>query len=182
MPAPESVKRSKSHLAITMLLIGAALVGGPYAMAVAGLMSPVRPYGWVVLLVAYVGVLLKSSIGYMTTRDFRYDKAAYDLSLLVFGGALTCMALQIVTTSVLFPGLQDISFLGFASALGVDVRGQHLVLLFLLLLASLVATVFAAMGVADTESGKPSAWWTLFSSFFAYVLCGAYALALIAKG
>jgi hypothetical protein len=165
-----------------MLLLGAALIGGPYVLASAGLMSSVKPYGWVVLLVAYIGALLKSSIGYMTTRDFRYDKAAYDLSVLVFGGALTCMALQVVTSSVLFPGLQEISFLGFASGFGVDIRGQHLALLFLLLLSSLVATVLSAMGVADTESGKPNWWWTLVCSFVAYVLTGAYALALIAKG
>lgn len=181
MPAPASVKRSKSHLAITMLLIGAALVGGPYALASFGLMQALRPYGWVVLFVAYVGVLLKACIGYLTTRDFRYDKTAYDLSVLVFGGALTCLALQIVTATVLFPGLQSISFLSFASAIGVDVRGQHIALLFLLLLSSLVATILSAMGVADTESEKPNWWWTLGCSFIAYVLLGTYALALIAK-
>jgi len=181
MPAPASVKRSKSHLALTMLLIGAALVGGPYALASANLMQPLKPYGWVVLLVAYVGVLLKACIGYLTTRDFRYDKTAYDLSVLVFGGALTCLALQIVTATVLFPGLQSISFLRFASTIGVDVRGQHIALLFLLLLSSLVATILSAMGVADTESDRPNWWWTLGCSFIAYVLVGAYALALIAK-
>ena len=181
MPAPDSVKRSKSHLAITMFLIGVALIGGPYGLASFGLMQALKPYGWVVLLVAYVGVLLKASIGYLITRDFRYDKTAYDLSVLVFGGALTCLALQIVTASVLFPGLQSVSFLGFASAIGVDTRGQHIALLFLLLLCSLVATIFSAMGVGDTESGKPNWWWTLGCSFLAYVLVGAYALALIAK-
>jgi hypothetical protein len=182
MPAPASVKRSKSHLAITMLLIGAALVGGPYALASANLMQPLKAYGWVVLLVAYVGILLKACIGYLTTRDFRYDKTAYDLSVLVFGGTLTCLALQIVTATVLFPGLQNIPFLSFASAFGVDVRGQHIALLLLLLLSSLVATILSAMGVADTESEKPNWWWTLGCSFIAYVLVGAYALTLIAKG
>lgn len=181
MPAPDSVKRSKAHLAVTMLLVGGVLIAGPYALASIGLMSQLKPYAWVVLMIAYVGILLKAAISYMTTRDFRYDKTAYDLCVLVFGGALTCTALQIVTSTILFPGLQNISFLAFAAAFGLDIRGQHLALLFLLFLASLVGTVLSAVGVADTESGKPSWWWTLFCSFIAYVLAGMYALALIAK-
>lgn len=182
MAAPDSVKRSKGHLALAMFLLGAALVSGPYFLSGAGLMGSIRPNAWVVLLVAYVGILLKTSISFLTTRDFRYDKAAYDLAMLVFGGALTCMALQILSSEILFPGLQEISFLGFASAFGMDVKGQHLILIFLLLLSSLVATIFSAIGVSDTDLGKPNAWWTLLCSLFSYLIAGAYALALISKG
>jgi len=181
MAVPDTVKRSKSHLAITMALVAAGMVAGPYALAKFGLIGQLKPYAWVVLAVAYIGVLLKSSISYLTTREFRYDKTAYDLNVLVFGGALACTALQIVTAEVLFPGLQNITFLSFASVLGLDIRGQHLALLFLLLLSSLVGTVLSALGVADTESGKPSWWWTLICSVIAYALLAAYSLALIAK-
>ena len=181
MPAPDSVKRSKVHLALTMLLIGGVLIAGPYFLASIGLMSQLKPNAWVVLMIAYVGILIKAAISYMSTRDFRYDKTAYDLCVLVFGGTLTCFALQIVTSAVLFPGLQNMSFLAFAAAFRLDIRGQHLILLFLLLLASLVGTILAAVGVADTESNKPSWFWTLFCSFIGYVLAGMYALTLIAK-
>jgi hypothetical protein len=62
-----------------------------------------------------------------------------------------------------------------------EVRIQHLVLLFILLLVSLVGTVFAAMGVADTESGNPCGWWTLGCFGIGVILLGTYALALITK-
>jgi hypothetical protein len=94
---------------------------------------------------------------------------------------LTCTALQIVSTTDLSPGLQNISFLSFIGVLTPEIRIQHLVLLFILLLVSLVGTVLAAMGVADTESGKPCGWWTLGCSGIGIVLLGTYALALIAK-
>ena len=182
MSAPGSVKRSKLHLALTLAIVGLGMVGGPYGLASAGLISQLKPHAWVVLAVAYVGVLLKSSIGYLTTRHFRYDKAAYDLSVLVFGGVLTCAALQVVTTTDLFPGLENMHFLSFVAAFGLDIRGQHLVLLSMLLIFSLVGTVLSAIDVAETEDGRPGGCWTVVCSFIAYVLLAAYALALIAKG
>jgi hypothetical protein len=107
MPAPASVKRSKSHLVIALVFIGASLVAGPYVLASLELMAPLKPLAGVVLAVAYAGVLLKALVGYLTTHEFRYDKSAYDLSLLVFGGVLTCTALQIVTVDDLYPGLDQ---------------------------------------------------------------------------
>lgn len=182
MSAPSSVKRSKSHLAIALFLIGAILIGGPYGLAHYKLMPVVKPYGWLVLGVAYAGALIKAGLSFLMTRDFRYDKTAYEISALVFGGSLTCLALQILTASILFPGLQSVSFLGFASKIDLGIRGQDITLLLLLLLGSLVSTIFSAIGVADADSGNPKWFWTLGCSFLAYLLLGMYALALIAKG
>jgi hypothetical protein len=181
MPAPNSVKRSKGHLAITLALIAVGVVVGPYILSSVGLMAQLKPHAWIVLLVAYFGIMFKSAISYLMTHDFRYDKNAYDLCILVFGGVLTCTALQIVTPTDLFSGIQDISFLAFTTVFGPELRTQHLILLFVLLLASLGGTVLAAMGVADTELDKPCWWWTLMCSVLAYALLAFYALALIAK-
>ena len=181
MPAPESVKRGKIHLAITLALIAAALIGGPYGLQHYELMGKLKANAWLVLAIAYAGILLKVGIAYLITRDFRYDKSAYELCVLVLGGALTCLALQIGSPQDLFPGLEEISFLQGASVLGLNVVGQHIVLLFLLFVGALILTVFAAMGVADTENGKASAPWTLVLSALSYALLATYALALIAK-
>lgn len=78
-----------------MAIAAAGMVVGPYFLARIDLITQLKPHAWVVLIVAYFGILLKSSISYLITRDFRYDKSAYDLCVLVFGGVLACTALQI---------------------------------------------------------------------------------------
>ena len=97
MVAPDSVKRGKSHLALAMFLIGAALVGGPYLIAQFGVMAGLKDNAWVILLVAYAGILLKAGLSFLMTKDFRYDKSAYELCVLTMGGILTCLALQLTS-------------------------------------------------------------------------------------
>ncbi len=181
MTTLDSVKRSSSHLFFTMTLVGAVFVGGPYALAKFGLMSELKPYAWVILIVALFGIFFKAVIGYLITKEFQYDKAAYDLSAVAFGGILTCAALEVVSEQTLFTGLQSMRFLEFMSVFGLESKGQNVAVLFILLLASILVTIVAAVGVHDTANGKFSSCRTLVTSFFSYVFIAVYALALIAK-
>ncbi|KPC53735.1 hypothetical protein [Amantichitinum ursilacus] len=182
MSAPEAVKRSKNHLLLMLLLAGLVMLGGPYLLAWQALMPPLRPHAWVVLALAFSGIVIKSLLAMLMGGDFRYDKAGYDMAILSFGGVLTCAALQLVSEEDLYAGLDAISFLKFMSALGVSAKWQHTALLFFLMVVSLAVTLFCALGVADTEKGKPNPLWTAFGMAFGLGLLGAYALAMIAKG
>src|SRR5260370_23321589 len=182
MVAPDSVKRGKSHLALAMFLIGAVLVGGPYLIARFGLMTGLKNNAWVILLVAYAGILLKAGLSFLTTKDFRYDKSAYELCVLTMGGMLTCLALQLTSNQDLFPGLEGISFLGFMSSLSLITFCPPLLLSVLLFVGALIAMVFSTIGVSDAEAGNTDSMLTLGTSLVGHALLGAYALILVAKG
>ena len=181
MPAPQNVKKGKGHLACANLSIGAFLIGGPYALSHFGLMGTLKDNVWIVQVIAYVGILIKAGISFLMTKDFRYDKFAYELTVLVMGGALTCFAVQVTSQDDIFSGLANISFLGFVSSLPVSIAVQHSFLLALLFLASLGWMVFSAIGVADTEDDKVSSLWTLTAVVFALMLLAFYAVVLVTK-
>lgn len=182
MAAPTVVKKGKSHLVVTMLFLGIVLVGGPYALATLRLTGTLKASAWVVLVITFLGILLKSGIAFLTTREFRYDKFAYELCILVAGGLLTCASLQITSDENLFPGLAEVSFLGFMGSLSVGTVGQHRTLLMFLFLAALVGALFSAINVSDTDNGQTSAVWDIFTCATGAALLAAYALVLVSKG
>jgi hypothetical protein len=151
-------------------------------MAATGLGADVKTNTWIIQGLAFAGIALKGGLSFMVTKDFRYEKAAYELAVLVVGGVLTCLAVQITSQQDMFPGLESISFLQSMSSMGIGVVGQHVTVLFLLFVASLVGMVFAAINVADVDDGKVSWSWTLAMYGLGNVLLGAYALVLVAKG
>jgi hypothetical protein len=165
-----------------MFVSGIVMIAVPYFLAQRGFISTLKPNAWTVLVISYVGILLKGFFGYLTTRHFRHDRSAYELSSLVMGGVLTCLALQSTTEQDLFPGIESISFFTFTSRFGLSVAGQHVAFLVAFFVAALVVTSIAAIGVSDTEDGKPQALWTLLAATLAFVLLAVYALILITKG
>jgi hypothetical protein len=182
MPAPDHIKRGKLHLAAIMLVSGVVIIGAPYLLAWRGVIPALKPNAWAVLVISYVGIVLKGFIGYLTAKHFRHDKSAYDLSALVMGGVLTCLALQFTSVQDLFPGIESISFFRFMSSFGISVPNQHLAFLGLFFVIALIATMISAVGMSDTEDGKPQALWTLGASGLSFALLGTYALVLITKG
>jgi hypothetical protein len=182
MAAPDSVKKDKTHLFLSMIIVGIVLMGGPYVLEHLGLTATLKKGAWLVLLITFIGILIKSAISFLTTGDFRYDKFAYELCVLVAGGFLTCASLQITSDEKLFPGLEEISFLGFLSSVSIGVVGQHRTLLLFLFLVTLVGSLFAAINVADTEKGKVSNRWTTGTFGLGALFLCTYALVLVSKG
>ncbi len=146
-------------------------------------MPPLQAHAWVVLAMGYAGIVIKSLFGLLIGGDFRYDKAGYDMSMLAFGGVLTCAALQLVSEKDLYPGMETLSFLKFLGTLHMSKMAQHTAMLFFLMVLSLCSCLFCAAGVADTEKkGNANPVWTAFGMALGLGVLGAYALAMITKG
>lgn len=181
MPPPQSVKKGKVHLLVTSLVVGIFFIGGPYVLSHFRLMGTLKDNVWVVQLITFVGIWIKAWISFLVTKDFRYDKFAYDLSILVVGGVLTCFAVQATSQDDMFSGLSTISLLGFASSFPISVSTRNAFLLALLFLGALMGMIFCAIGVSDTEDGKVSETWTLLSTLIGLLLLAFYGVVLVAK-
>jgi hypothetical protein len=144
-------------------------------------MAKLKDNSWTVQVIAFTGIVLKAGISFLMTKEFRYDKFGYELSVLVMGGVLTCFAVQATSQDDMFSGLSTISFLEFASKLPISVAARNAFLLVILFLAALGGMIFSAIGVAGTENGEVSEGWTLLSILFGLLLLGFYGLVLVAK-
>jgi hypothetical protein len=170
MPAPENVKKGKGHLLLTSFVIAVFLIGGPYVLSHFRLMGTLKTNVWVIQVITFFGIVIKAGISYQMTKDFRYDKFAYDLSVLVMGGVLSCFAIQATSPDDMFSGLSTISFLAFASSLPISVSMRNAFLLAGLFIGALAGVIFSAIGVGETEEGKVSEAWNLFATLIGLLL------------
>ncbi|SFN54896.1 hypothetical protein SAMN05444747_1381 [Variovorax sp. OV329] len=171
---------AKFHLLVAMLALGLVMVYLPYPMAARGWAPPIHEKSLFVLALAYAGFVFKTAITFLATAKFRYEKHAFDMCIMVFGGAIACLSLQVFSDADVFPGLLKIPEVAGATA-QMPSANRNLAVLGGLTLGSLLATIFACVGVQTAELGKPSPTWNLISAVFAHIFVGAYALALIAK-
>lgn len=167
-------------MAITILLV----VVAPYMAAHFGLMSPLADKGWLVLLVTACGLIIKSLVGDVVAGEFLFYKFGYDNCVMTLGAVLTALAIQLVATVDLFPGLKNVAVLKSVPALSSDPIANRSTQLFVLLLIALVGTLLSGKIAAaikhENPRGKP--FLSLLNSVIGVVLLGLYVLVLVTKG
>lgn len=160
------------------------VVVAPYAAASFGLMAPLTEKGWLILLVAAFGLVIKSLVGDVVSGEFLFYKFGYDNCVMAFGALLTALALQLSAMTDLFPGLQNVAIFNSIPALSQDpIANRSIQLLLLLLLALLGTLVTARIASAIKHQDAPGkSFLALLNSVIGAFLLGLYVLVLITKG
>jgi hypothetical protein len=159
----------------------ALLMVGPYALAGVGLISPLVPKAWIVLLVTGLGLILKTVLGDMISGEFEYHKHGYDFCIISLGATISSFSLQLTSDKDLFPGLSSTGPLAIISS---DVLEQRRVLLFVFLLFSYTATLLTAYiskAIKEPDTKFKNAL-SLINFSIGSALLGVYVLMLITKG
>jgi hypothetical protein len=162
----------------------ALLVAIPYGLETLGLVSPLTPNAWVVLLVTGLGLVLKTVFGDLISGEFEYHKHGYDFCVVTLGATISSLSLQLTTDKDLFPGLPSTGPLSFLAGVSGDVLVQRRMLLFLFLLLSCVVallTAYISKAIKDPNTRFKNAL-SLINFSFGSALLGAYVLMLITKG
>jgi hypothetical protein len=165
---------------LTAILVLAA----PYAAAQLGLMAPLADKAWLILLVAAVGLLVKTVTGDIVAGEFQFYKFGYDNCVMTFGATLTALALQLTASGDLFPGLSSVVLLKDIPRLGTEDAANRAIQLFVFLLLSLggmlIASAISAAIKKNTAKGPN--FLSLLNSLIGTTLLAIYVLILITKG
>jgi hypothetical protein len=169
-----------SGILITILLV----VVAPYLAVRAGWMAPIADKAWLILLVTAGGLIVKSVIGDVVAGEFLFYKFGYDNCVMTLGAVLTALALQLVSTIDLFPGLTKVAILGSLPPLSSDPIANRSTQLFLLLLIALLATLLTGRIAAAIKREKASGpdFLSLLNSVIGAFVLSLYVLVLITKG
>jgi hypothetical protein len=170
---------------LTGVLITVVLVlVAPYLAIAAGLMAPIADKAWLILLVTACGLVLKSLIGDVVAGEFLFYKFGYDNCIMTLGAVLTALALQLVATIDLFPGLGKVAVLSALPTLSNDPIANRATQLFVLLLVALLGTLLTGRiaSAIKHENAKGQDFLSLLNSVVGVFLLGLYVLVLITKG
>jgi hypothetical protein len=164
---------------ITILL----MVIFPLIAAQLGWMDPLADKAPLILMVATVGLVIKSLIGDVVAGEFLFYKFGYDNCVLTFGALLTAFALQLTSTVDHFPGLDNIAIIKHMTFVASDPISQRLCQLFSLLFLALVSMIFTGKLAAAIKHDNPDGknFLSFLSSVLGAVLLGIYVLVLITK-
>jgi hypothetical protein len=167
-------------MVITLLLVVAA----PYAAVHFGLMSPLADKAWLILAVTACGLIIKSLVGDVVAGEFLFYKFGYDNCVMTLGAVLTALALQLVATTDLFPGLNNVALLKAVPTLSGDPVANRSTQLFILLLVALVGTLITGKIAAAIKHEKASGkdFLSFLNSILGVALLALYVLILITKG
>lgn len=165
---------------ITILLV----VVAPYGAVHLGLMAPLADKAWLVLLVTAGGLIIKSLVGDVVAGEFLFYKFGYDNCVMTLGAVLTALALQLVATVDLFPGLGKVALLSSLPAFSSDPIANRSTHLFTLLVFALLGTLLTGRIAAaikhDNAHGQD--FLSLLNSLVGALLLATYVLVLVTKG
>ncbi|MGF6870623.1 hypothetical protein [Paraburkholderia sp. MM5477-R1] len=156
----------------------------PYVAVQFGWMAPIKGKAWLILLITASGLIIKSVVGDIVAGEFAFYKFGYDNCVLTFGALLTALALQLVATIDLFPGVSNVSVLRSMPTLASDPIANRSTQLFILLVFALVGTLVTGRIAAAIKQGKAhgESFLALLNSIIGAFLLGLYVLVLITKG
>lgn len=169
-----------SGVGLTILL----LVLAPYAAVKFGLMEPLADKAWLILLVTACGLIVKSIVGDVVAGEFLFYKFGYDNCVMTLGAVLTALALQLVATADLFPGMNRVAILNALPTLSADPVANRSTQLFVLLLITLLGTLLTGRIAAAIKHEKAQGpnFLALANSVVGVSLLALYVLVLVTKG
>jgi hypothetical protein len=167
-----------------LLLTVILFILAPYAAAHYKLIPPLADKAFLILLVTSFGLVVKSIVGDVVSGEFLFHKFGYDNCVMTFGALLTALALQIMSTSDLFPGMSNVMLLSSLPAFTADPavnRSAHLVIFLLMSLAGTLLTGTVSAAIKKNDAKGPN-FLSLLNSSIGLFLLGLYVLLLITKG
>lgn len=175
-------ERSLNNLLIGVTVTLVALLGLPGVLAFFNLPGAPSSSGWWILAAASFALVIKLFASETATGEFEFYKFGYDSCITTLGATISALAIQLNSTSDVFPGMAKITYLPtFGMGDDVQTRRTQLVVFFALtwLVALFTARICGAIKKGDVRerSGKAYAC-AVFGPFFLF----AYALILASKG
>ena len=165
---------------ITLLFV----VIAPLVTARLGLISPLADTAWLILLVTACGLIIKSAVGDVVAGEFQFYKFGYDNCVMTFGAILTAFALQLASSTDLFPGLSSVVGLKSIPQIRSDPAGNRCVQFFVFLLLALVGTLVTGRIASEIKAGRargPDLLSSVNTGIGTFLLA-VYVLILITKG
>jgi hypothetical protein len=167
-----------------VVLTGLLFIPAPILAAHFGLLAPLADKAVLILIVTTVGLVVKAIIGDVVAGEFLFHKFGYDNCVMTFGALLTALALQLVSTIDLFPGLSSVVFLRDIPTLSSDPVANRSAQLLVFLLVALAGTLITgAISAAIKKSiAKGPDFLSSVNSGIGLFLLGLYVLLLVTKG
>ena len=182
-----STSTTPGERSLNNLLIGAgvtlfALLGLPGIFAALGLPGAPSQTGWWILVAACFALLVKLFASETATGEFEFYKFGYDSCVTTLGATISALAIQLYSSSDVFPGMAGITYLPtFGMADPARIRTAQLVGFFALtwLVTLFAARVCGAIKKNDVkERGGKAFVCSVLGPFFLF----AYAIILSSKG
>ena len=171
------------NLLAGVLLTVVVVVVMPYLLAFLQLMPPLNDYAWVILLVATSGLIVKLIVGDVAAGEFLWHKFGYDNCIMAFGALLTALALQLVASTDLFPGLSAVAGIKNVRIASNDATNRSIQLLVALLFALTCTLITSSIsGAIKKNAAQGVAFLSLINTLIGLFLLACYVLTLVAKG
>jgi hypothetical protein len=123
-------------------------------------------------------------VGDIAAGEFLFYKFGYDNCMMTFGAVLTALALQLVSTADLFPGMSFVVGVRSLPQMRTDPAENRCVQLFVFLLLTLAATLLTGRIASEIKAGRARGpdFLSIFNTIISVVFLGFYVLILITKG
>lgn len=173
--------RSLNNLLIGIAITIVVVLGVPAACSWLGWDGAPRGSSWWILVAACLALVIKLVASETATGEFEFYKFGYDNCVTTLGATITALAIQLYSTTDVFPGMARMSFLPtFGRQDAATIRLIQLIAFFALTwLVTLIAARICG-GIkrkeVDARGGKAFAC-AVLGPFFLF----AYALILAAK-
>jgi hypothetical protein len=185
MPPPAATAfpgdKALVHLFIGVILTFILMIGSPFVFGRIGWSHAPEGHSWWILIAAFVGVVAKLIASETATGEVEFYKLGYDLCTTTLGGIITALAIQLSSSTDMFPGFASASFLPTLGDQEPSNRTNQLVGFFILCLGAVYATARIARSIHDKKIDPRGRWALLNAAVGAACLAG-YALLLAAKG
>lgn len=170
---------------LTNLLIGLVatvvlMFGAPFVAGILGWTHAPTGKSWWILVAATVGIIFKMFASETASGEVEFYKLGYDLCTTALGGIITALAIQLPSSSDMFPGLASASFLPKVGESESVNRTAQLVSLFVISLGTVTFTARIARSIHEKRT-PPRGFLAAFSSFTGALILCCYALLLACK-
>jgi hypothetical protein len=179
----ESMKKDRSlnNLFIGMFATATLMLGVPYIFGFLYWKGAPTEQGWGILIAACFGMIVKLLASETASGEFEFYKFGYDNCVTTLGAVITALAIQLSSSTDLFPGLSQIPFPTFGNTDVKNARISQLISFFALTWLATFVTARICGGIKKKEvdeRGFKSFLCALIGPFF---LC-LYTLLLAARG
>jgi len=179
---PATSDRSLNNLLIGIVITVVLILGMPGLLSLFGWAGAPAGTGWWVLVAACFGMVVKLVASETAAGEFEFYKFGYDNCVTTLGAVITALAIQLYSTSDVFPGLAMIPILPtFGKQDPVVIRTIQLIAFFSLtwLVTLLTARICGGIKRKEVDERGVKA---LLSAFVGPLFLSLYALMLAAKG
>lgn len=163
----------------------ALVVFAPYLLVWLGLMPPIAPKSWIILVVTSIGLTTRTVFADLISNDFSFHRHGYDLSLTSLASSMSGASLQLLAEDNLFPGVpyvplgRELAYI-LSQKTPRDISIAFLFSCFTLSMAGTVFTAWLCNGIERRHPRSPSLL-AVLSFVIGSGLIGLYIMSLIVR-